>query len=140
MLAVTPHLSIPDNEIEITAVRASGTGGQNVNKVASAVHLRFDIRASGLSRDIQDRLLESNDRRISKDGVVVIKAREHRTFEQNRDAARLRLARVIRDATVPLKKRKSTRVSRSARNRRMDIKSRRGRLKESRRKVRVSDG
>ncbi len=139
MLEITPHLFIQDNEVEMTAIRASGAGGQNVNKVASAVHLRFDIRSSSLPREVQDRLLSSRDRRINRDGIIVIKAQEHRTFAQNRDVAHLRLVRLIRDAMVPVKKRKPTRVSRSARRRRMDIKNRRGRLKELRRKVRVSD-
>lgn len=139
MLEITPHLSIPDSKIEVTAVRAGGPGGQNVNKVASAVHLRFDIRVSGLPAAVQARLLRTRDRRITRDGIIMIKAREHRTFEQNRDAARMRLARLIRDALVPVKKRKPTRITKSARKGRMDSKTRRGRLKELRRKVRAWD-
>ena len=137
MLAIDRRISIPDEEIAISAIRARGAGGQNVNKVASAVHLRFDIRESSLPEEVQARLLRSNDRRITKSGVIVIKAQEHRTFERNREAALQRLAQMIRRSLVPLKKRKPTRPSRAAARRRMDRKIRRGQLKQSRRKVKL---
>ena len=135
MLAITPRLSIADNEIEVSAIRASGAGGQNVNKVASAVHLRFDVRASSLPASCQAQVLRSRDRRISKSGVIVIKAQEHRTFEKNREAARMRLVQLIRGALAPVKKRKATRPSRGSVRRRVDRKTRRGKLKQMRRKV-----
>jgi ribosome-associated protein len=128
-------LYLADEEVEIRAVRSRGAGGQNVNKVASAVHLRFDIRTSSLPDAVQARLLRCRDRRISKSGVIVIKAREHRTFERNREAAILRLTHLIRLALAPIKKRKPTRPTRGAVRRRVDRKTRRGRLKRLRRKV-----
>lgn len=135
MLTITNQIAIPDEEIVINAIRAQGAGGQNVNKVASAVHLRFDIRASSLPEAIRVRLLRLADRRISKSGVIVIKAQENRTFEKNREAARQRLAQLIRRSIATPKKRKATRPNRSAVQRRMDRKTRRGRLKQLRRKV-----
>lgn len=135
MLEINSQLSMPDEEIEMVAIRAQGSGGQNVNKVASAVHLRFDIRASSLPESVKGRLLCLRDQRISKNGVIVIKAQEHRTFEKNREAARQRLAQLIRKATVTLKRRRPTRPTGGAVRRRIDGKTRRGRLKALRRKI-----
>jgi len=135
MLEINDLLAIPDEEIEMVAIRAQGSGGQNVNKVASAVHLRFDIRASSLPESVKARLLCLRDGRISKRGVIVIKAQEHRAFEKNREAARMRLVQMIRGALVPVKKRKPTRPSRGSARRRMDSKTRRGRQKTLRQKI-----
>lgn len=129
MLSITPHWQIPDDEIEISAIRAQGAGGQNVNKVASAIHLRFDISTSSMPDIYRQRLLLLKDRRISKEGVIVIKAQQFRTQEKNRLDALERLAELLHSVTVVQKPRKPTKATRSSQRKRVDSKVRRGRTK-----------
>jgi ribosome-associated protein len=120
MLPITSKISLPLNEIEMNAVRSQGAGGQNVNKVATAIHLRFDIAASSLPEVIKARLLQLQDQRLTKDGVIVIKSQSHRTQEQNREEALDRLKNLIRSVTVTPKPRRPTKPSRSTQRKRLE--------------------
>lgn len=126
---------IDEREVQCSAIRAQGAGGQNVNKVSSAIHLRFDIPASSLPDEVKQRLLASGDSRISQDGVLVLKAQQHRTQEQNRTAALLRLQAIVDAAALPPKPRRPTRPTAASKRRRLQGKSERSALKSQRGKV-----
>ena len=136
MLRISSNVSIPDEEIEINAIRASGPGGQHVNKASTAVHLRFDINASSLPEFYKHRLLIKRDQRISKDGVIVIKAQQGRSQETNRRDALEALQELVSSVAVTRKKRIPTRPGKAAKVKRMDSKTRRGKVKALRGKIR----
>lgn len=132
MLCISSHVVLSDSEIEIHAVRSQGAGGQHVNKVSTAIHLRFDITASSLPHFYKEALLKLRDHRISKEGVITIKAQQHRSQERNREDALERLSLLIHSVAIPKMKRKPTKPTKGSQNRRIEGKKRQGRLKQLR--------
>ncbi len=136
MIVLTRTVSLPDNEVEITAIRAQGAGGQHVNKTSTAIHLRFDIRASSLPEYYKERLLAASHHLITSEGVIIIKAQEYRSQEMNREAALARLVAVIQELTAVQKSRRATRPTRASKERRLASKSQKSSVKALRGKVR----
>ncbi len=135
MVGIVPEFLIPESEVEWAAIRAQGSGGQNVNKVSSAVHLRFNVHLSSLPEHCKQKLLALRDRRINKDGIIIIKAQSHRSQDKNREDAISRLQQLVNGAMIVRKNRKATKPTRGSQRRRMDSKTKRGQVKSLRGKV-----
>jgi len=135
MLKISNTVTLDENEVEVSAIRASGSGGQKVNKVSAAIHLRFDIEASSLPEYYKEKLLECKDKRITKDGIVVIKSQQHRSQEQNRDEALERLVELIKSVNVVQKKRVPTKPTKGSVGRRLDSKKKQSNQKKLRGRV-----
>jgi len=136
MIVLSRTVTLPDNEVEITAIRAQGAGGQHVNKTSTAIHMRFDIRASSLPEYYKERLLAASHHLITSEGVIIIKAQEYRSQEMNREAALARLVALIQELTVVQKSRRATRPTRASKERRLASKSQKSSVKALRGKVR----
>jgi len=139
MIILSSNVTIPDSELEITAIRAQGAGGQHVNKTSTAIHLRFDIRASSLPEFYKERLLAASHHLITEDGVVIIKSQEYRSQEMNREAALARLELLIKELTTVQKSRRATRPTRASKERRLAGKAQKSSVKSLRGKVRRTD-
>ncbi len=135
MLHISSHVTVPDSEIDIHAMRSQGAGGQHVNKVSSAIHLQFDIGASSLPPFYKEELLKLKDHRISEDGIITIKAQQYRSQEQNRGDALDRLRELIQSVAIPRKKRRATKPTKGSKQRRLEGKTKRGQLKALRRSI-----
>ncbi|MCS6286831.1 MAG: aminoacyl-tRNA hydrolase [Nitrospira sp.] len=135
MLQISSHVSIPDSEIQLHAMRSQGAGGQNVNNVSTAIHLQFDITASSLPPFYKQELLKLKDHRVSQDGVITIKAQQHRTQERNREDALKRLCLLIQSVAIPRKSRRATKPTKGSQTRRIESKKKQGRLKALRGKL-----
>ena len=133
MLYISSHITIPDSEIDIHAMRSQGAGGQNVNKISSAIHLQFDVATSSLPPFYKEELLKLKDHRISEEGVITIKAQQYRSQEQNREDALARLRELIQSVAIPRKKRRATKPTKGSKERRLESKTKRGNLKTLRR-------